>query len=198
MFEESYYKTGNYVNYLDKKQKYVLLAEDVFLFLNSICMGDKNKRILDFGCAVGHFMDGLEKIGYNNIWGYDISRWATSEASKRHKIISQNELYEEKFDICFAFDVLEHMTDEQVKYFLQNIKCEILFLRIPVSNNGGKSFVLDVSNNDATHINCKEKKDWEKILKENDFQKLIKLNLNSIYDSDGVLSGFCFKKGIDI
>lgn len=192
MFDESYYKTGNYVNYLEKKEKYNKLASELFHFLNTICISNKDLKILDYGCALGHLLDGIASLGFKGM-GYDISEWALQQASQKHKILNTWEVYQNKFDICFALDVLEHMNDEQVSFFLQNINCELLIFRIPVSTNGGKSFVLDVSNNDITHVNCREKASWKKLLAENNFNTVISLNLNSIYDSEGVFCGIGIK-----
>lgn len=193
MFDESYYKTGNYTNYLEKKEKYKKLASELFFLFDCLNINNKNIQILDYGCAVGFLLDGIKDLGFNNIYGYDISSWAIEQASKKHQILGSKEIYKKTFDICFILDVLEHMNDKDAEHFLKNIKSKLIVFRIPVSNDGGKKFVLEVSNNDKTHINCKEKNDWENIFFKYGFKKIIKLNLKSIYDSEGVFSGIAFK-----
>lgn len=194
LFNENYFKTGNYINYLSRADRYHKLSEEIYDLLNKIGYNDKKYKILDYGCAVGFLLDGLQKVGYSNLTGYDISDWAlTKTKEKGHNIIeSLTKKYD--FDICFALDVLEHMTDYEVNNFFEFINSPIIVYRIPVSNNGGYSFVLDISNNDITHINCKEKEEWIDIFEKNGYHFNIKLNLTSIYESEGVMCGIIFKK----
>ncbi len=190
---EQYYTSGNYSNYLNKSERYHKLASEINYFLSSIGFKSKEYKILDFGCAVGFLLDGLKNNGYNNIFGFDISDWAIDIVAKKHNTLAYETCKNEKFDITFALDVFEHMTDEEIEEFLNKIDTKILIFRIPVSNNGGKSYVLDISNNDTTHINCKEKNDWVSIFRAKNFVFYLPLNLNSIYDTEGVFCGIAFK-----
>jgi len=192
---KEYYTTGNYNSYLSKGEKYYKLSCEIIGFFNSISLNKKDHKILDFGCAVGFLLDGFRKEGFQNLYGFDISDWATSVFSQKHNILDYKNVKKEKFDICFALDVFEHMTINEINDFFQKIDADILVFRIPVSNDGGTKFVLDVSNNDKTHINCKEKKQWVDIIKQNNYIFWLPLNLNSIYDSEGVLCGIAFKQG---
>jgi len=191
-FTEDYFKTGNYINYLSKSERYYKLSEEITDLLNKIGYENKEYKILDYGCAIGFLLDGLKKLNYNNLYAYDISNWAKDVLKeKNYNIVNMNKINE--FDIVFVLDVLEHMTDDQIDEFFKKIKSKIIIYRIPVSNNGGKNFVLEVSNNDKTHINCKEKKDWVELFKKYNYNFNIKLNLNTIYDSEGVMCGIVFK-----
>jgi hypothetical protein len=79
------------------------------------------------------------------------------------------------------------MTDEQIIEAINIYNPINMLLRIPCSTNGGKSFHLDISNNDSTHINCKNKEDWFKLLNSMGYTNKIPLNLYTIYDTDGVM-----------
>ncbi len=194
IYSEQYYTSGNYSNYLNKAERYNKFASEITNFLISIGINNKKSKILDFGCAVGFLLDGLKNCGYENIYGFDISDWAISITSNKHQTLSYNECNGEKFDITFALDVLEHMTDYEIDDFFNKIHTKILIFRIPVSNNGGKNYVLDISNSDITHINCKEKNDWVSVLKAKNFIFYLPLNLSSIYDTEGVFCGIAFKE----
>jgi len=190
-FNEEYYKSGNYVNYLSKSERYYKLSEEIFDLLNKIGFSEKNYKILDYGCALGFLLDGIKKLGYFNLYGFDISEWATKEFLKKHKSIDLS--IDNNFDICFVLDVFEHMTDDEIDVFFSKIKSNLIVYRIPISNNKGKNFVLDVSNNDPTHINCKERENWIDLFKQYGYNFNIKLNLKTIYDSEGVMCGIIFK-----
>lgn len=182
-FNEEYFKSVNYIAYLDKEGRYKKLAEefDIQGLLN------KGSKILDYGAAVGFLTNALKELGYN-CDGYDISDWATSEAKRRYNIEYITEPV--KYDCLIALDVFEHMLQEDIIKCLEMFRPNDIIVRIPVSTNGGKNFYLGVSNLDPTHINCKEKEQWLKFFEEFGYINHVRLNLFSIYDSKGVL---CYK-----
>ncbi|MEC7476284.1 MAG: hypothetical protein VX423_05070, partial [Pseudomonadota bacterium] len=95
----------------------------------------------------------------------------------------------EPISTLFAFDVFEHMELLEIEDVVKNAKPEVIVARIPVSINGGKSFALDVSNNDPTHITCLEKQQWIDFIDKLGYQISFRINLCTVYDTDGV---FCF------
>lgn len=193
-YSEEYYKQGNYEDYLFREEKYVKLAKDIGHLLSNLCIVEKDIKILDYGCAVGLFMKGLEKFGYTNIFGYDVSSWAIEQLPKRFEIIDINK--KNSFDIMFMLDVLEHMTDKQIIEVFKKIESKNLIIRIPVSTNGGKNFHYKISNLDPTHINCKQKEDWINLFKSIGYDLQFELNLNLIYSSKGVFCGILKQKKI--
>lgn len=185
-FEESYFNTGNYFNYLERQDRYERLAKDISKLYSDTNLISPRDKILDYGCATGFLMNGLHKQGFCNTYGYDISKWATSKIKPEHKIIELNQ--RQVFDHCFCLDVLEHMTDEDIKsVFTKSFMSSVLTVRIPVSLDGEK-FHLSQSLADKTHINCKRKQGWIELLGSLGYDLLFTLNLSQIYDSDGV---FC-------
>jgi 2-polyprenyl-3-methyl-5-hydroxy-6-metoxy-1,4-benzoquinol methylase len=81
---------------------------------------DKNIKILDVGCGMGHFLYFLKKAGYTNYWGIDIS---TAQVSfVRENITERVEVADVfdylkaicGFDVIVANDVLEHIPKDKI------------------------------------------------------------------------------------
>jgi len=78
----------------------------------------KDSLILDVGCSGGELLYDLEKSGFVNLSGTDISQDAITLAKKRKSISNffvgdaQNLKINKKFDVIIASDVLEHLSDE--------------------------------------------------------------------------------------
>lgn len=88
---------------------------------------DKNARILDFGCNRGSFVRAMNKSGYINACGFDLSeplvqngreRWGLDlHAGNAKDFFEQNE---GQFDLIFSANVFEHLYDPQAG--LQQLK----------------------------------------------------------------------------
>lgn len=192
IYDEKYFSTLNYTNYLTRQDRYLKTAKELTELLSSISLINKEAFILDFGCSVGFLLDGLKSLGYTYCSGYDISKWASSIATKKgHELITFEHKYYTR-DVVFCLDVLEHMTDEEIEEAFNKIDTPTLVLRIPCSEDG-KDFHLEVSRRDKTHINCKTKNKWETLLKQLGFKTFLTLNLLTIYDSPGVMCCICLK-----
>lgn len=186
IFNEQYFKTKNYKNYLDKKERYHKTASEVFDNLEKFSMITQTTKIIDYGCSVGFLISGLEKIGCKNVCGYDISEWASTEAKKFGCKILEEPVGE--YELGFFLDVLEHMTDEQIFELFQKLKVENLIVRIPCAVESDPSqFYLEVSRLDETHINCKTDRSWLEFFKNLGYTKQFRLNFSTIYDSAGCL-----------
>ena len=111
-YDKNYFETNNYKNYLDRKDRYFKTAEELYQTLNRIGLLNKNTKILDYGCAVGFLIKGLENIGLKNVYGYDISDWASKQAIKNNcKLINK---LKGNFQMGIFLDVLEHMNDSEI------------------------------------------------------------------------------------
>ncbi len=192
-FDKEYFTSINYTDYLDRYDEYEKLAIDVTDLLSKINLLDKNTKILDYGCAVGLLVQALDNIGYKNAYGYDISEWALGEAKKKNLKILDKVPEKNGYGVTFCLDVLEHMYDTDIEYFLQTLSSDVLVLRIPVSTDGGETFHLSISKRDPTHINCKTKDSWKDLLKGYGYKIFLNLNLYTIYDTKGVWSCICLK-----
>ena len=183
-YTEEYFKTMNYSNYLERKDRYFKSAKELDDLLTRICLLNKDDVILDYGCALGFLMAGFREMGYRNVWGYDISQWAVQQS----RSIGNNMLDSYagfRADVLVSLDVFEHMPDDEIAHVLDEIQSKVLIARIPCSTDGGHTFHLEVSRVDPTHINCKDKEEWIEVFKER-YAFVTRLNLITIYDSPGV------------
>lgn len=187
LYEEEYYNSLNYTDYLGRKDKYYNSAKEMAGLLESIGLLRKESAILDYGCAVGFLARSLMELGYTDVYGYDISDWAVKEAEKNGIRMLADLDYTHSFELMFCLDVLEHMDVDSIFALFRWIQPKALIVRIPVSTNGGESFHLDVSNKDKTHISCFEKSEWIQILHTAGFVVFLPLHLLTIWDSEGVM-----------
>lgn len=87
----------------------------------------KCKTALDIGCGVGHRVLTLNELGVD-AYGCDISQWAVDNSHKKvsYKIIQldiSKESWENgSFDLVIAYDILEHLTEQELETALKNIK----------------------------------------------------------------------------
>ena len=187
-YDEAYFKQLNYADYLSRRSRYFGLAKELTELLLKLGLVSVSSRIMDYGCALGFLMEGMEHLGYRNVYGYDISSWARKQAN-RNGLNVYEEVSKSNFDIMFCLDVLEHMTESQIDEMFSFYNANVLIARIPCSTNNGKSFHLDVSNADKTHITCMEKQNWINLLSRYGYNVFLPLHLYTIYDSPGVM---CF------
>jgi SAM-dependent methyltransferase len=194
-YGKKYFESINYVNYLDRKNKYIKHAEDIKQLLESVSLLNPNSKILDYGCAVGFLLEGFKKQGYNNIHGFDISEWALEQCKNKNLNVFEN-FQHESFDLITALDVFEHMTDKEIKSALNYFNTDTLLVRIPCSVDG-EDYHLDISKLDPTHCNCKTKNGWKKLFKSLGYDLFLNINISTIYDTPGVLCWLCVKTPIE-
>lgn len=185
-FNEEYFKSNNYKNYLDKRERYYKTASEVYDNLQKFSMIQPSTKIIDYGCSVGFLIKGLEKVGCNNVYGYDISEWAVNEAVKYGCKILEDPIGE--YELGFFLDVIEHMTDQQILELFNSLTVDKIVARIPCAVESDPSqFYLEVSRLDETHINCKTDNAWLEFFKKLGYKRQFRLNLSTIYDSPGCL-----------
>ena len=108
---------------------------------------DRNARILDIGCGMGHFLYFLKSEGYTNFFGIDVSEQQVnfvkenitenvSVADAFHFFVKEGGL----FQVIVANDVIEHLPKERLLEFLR-----LVFNSLQV---GGIAFIktLNMSN----------------------------------------------------
>jgi 2-polyprenyl-3-methyl-5-hydroxy-6-metoxy-1,4-benzoquinol methylase len=191
-YNEEYYKSVNYVTYLNRKPKYVKHAREIDMLLKSFNLISADSKILDYGCAVGFLIEGFLENGYNNVHGYDISEWAVQQCkSKNINVVDIIDNHD--YDLICCLDVLEHMTDDEIINSFSKLNGNMMLVRIPCSTNG-VDFHLEVSKVDPTHCNCKTKTQWVELLRKLGYNFFLPINTNTIYDSDGVMCYLCFKE----
>ena len=191
IYDEKYYTSENYVNYLDRQEKYRRTAEEINELLKKIGMIDKSKKVLDYGCAVGFMSKALLELGYD-VDSYDISEWAVEQARQKGcNVVAKPEAY---YHTGFFMDVLEHMENKDIDKMFDQISFDYMVVRIPVSHESDPNkFFLEVSRKDPTHINCATTDTWIQRLKGWGYNHCLRLNLNTIYDSNGCFCAIVLK-----
>lgn len=189
-YDEEYYKSGNYTDYLDRRERYHRLARDIDIFLDSICLRNYTGQILDFGCGVGFLVEGFKKLGYSYVWGHDVSAWACGEASRLgiYNIISDPGIItQQDYHLTIMLDVLEHIAWGDIDRLLRRLKSRYILVRIPVSDVDDGEFIYPVSRKDPTHITAFSKNRWWSVFRSGGYDELCHINLPNIWDSKGVL-----------
>lgn len=184
-YDSEYYKHGNYAGYLQRADRYAMLALEVKDLVKL--------PVLDFGCAVGFLVGAFAAIGHKAV-GFDISDWAIDYGTKVLRIdnlTSDWSTIDKSPGTLVCLDVLEHMELDRVHALLGEVNSECLLARIPVSD--GEDFVLDVSRRDATHVSCMTKREWEDLFVQHGYHMVKVLQGQAIWDSVGVLSRFYAK-----
>lgn len=191
-YDSNYYRSSNYADYLERADRYRKTAKE----LSDLCVSlgllhpGENEFILDYGCAIGFLMEGLKACGHQRVFGMEISDWAIDEAWSRGNDVvdARTNRIVLEYQLMIALDVFEHMTDEQIVTLFNQarVKPKALIVRIPTSTDGGKTFHLEVSRADPTHINCKTKEQWIEFFRGFGYQTFLRLNLYTVYDTPGV------------
>ena len=185
-FDKNYFKSLNYVNYLEREDKYTKLANELITYLVKNYNLTQKSTILDYGAAIGFLTNAIHNMEHN-CDAYDISEWASSESKIRYDINYIN-YSPKKYDFLIALDVFEHMKDENIYDCLKTFSPDKLIVRIPCSENSQNNFYLNISRQDPTHINCKNKEQWINFFKTFGYKIFEPINLYTIYDSKGVMS----------
>jgi 2-polyprenyl-3-methyl-5-hydroxy-6-metoxy-1,4-benzoquinol methylase len=121
---------------------------------------NKNAKVLDLGCGTGHFLYFLQKKGFKNYIGIDISEqqisYCKENISKSVKVFDAFEFLKDNeglYDVIVANDFLEHILKERVIELLKLIHCSLrtggkFIMKTPNMSN---PFVLDLRYKDFTH-----------------------------------------------
>ncbi|MBW1707099.1 MAG: class I SAM-dependent methyltransferase [Deltaproteobacteria bacterium] len=127
---------------------------------SSILPKDKNSKILDVGCGAGHFLYYLEKKGYKNHWGIDVSgqqvEFCEKYVTKRVSESDATTFLEDNdsaFDLIVVHDVLEHIPKDSTLALISSVWRSLksggrCIVRVPNMSN---PFSLDSCYRDFTH-----------------------------------------------
>ena len=119
-FGKSYFDDHNnklgYQKYIDDK-RYDQNVNDLIKKFKL----NKDIRIIDFGCAKGTILSSFKRNNFNNLFGFDTSKYAITKANKfiRNRLFLSENFYSlsNKYEtFCFSKEVLPHMS------VIQNIK----------------------------------------------------------------------------
>lgn len=124
-------------------------------------------RIHDIGCALGRFLGSLDARW--SIYGTDVSEWALAEAAKsnprgvfRVAAADDRRVFEEKFGVVTAFDVVEHVPDPDG--VAQSVKEQLvdggLFVFVVPVYDGLSGPLIRLLDRDPSHLNKWPRTRW--------------------------------------
>jgi len=192
-FNEKYFNSVNYADYLERGDRYDRLADEIMTHLKTHKL-DRGP-ILDFGCAVGLLLDSLKKLEYTDIYGVDISEWALSVVKDKGHTAYTKADQSTVHGVTFALDVLEHMPENEMSNFIANLQTRVLVFRMPIRKEEDDDYFLECSRADPTHVICWSRPQWKTFFEENDYIPL-DIDLHTIYNSEGVYTGIAISKSL--
>lgn len=106
----------------------------------------RDARILDLGCGMGHFLYFLEREGYHNYLGIDLSSENIQMCREEGYTVRKDDIFSflekstEFFDAIVMNDVLEHFEKQEVIRFLDLVYQKLtpngkLILKVPNAAN---------------------------------------------------------------
>jgi 2-polyprenyl-3-methyl-5-hydroxy-6-metoxy-1,4-benzoquinol methylase len=119
------HKNGNVVTSADL----IIWANHTYKRVMHFLPLNKSASVLDIGTGTGNFIFMLQRLGYNNLTGVDISKEQIEIAKK---IIPEAKLFysdisiflkdkENQYDLISGFDIIEHFTRQEAYDLLLNI-----------------------------------------------------------------------------
>ena len=110
------------------KNEYEFFAKVTALRMKNILPLKKDIRIVDLACGAGHFLYFLQKEGYTNTLGIDLSAEMLTlaekagvknlKAAEMHVFLQENK---NNFDLIVANDIIEHVTKDEALDLLDSI-----------------------------------------------------------------------------
>lgn len=144
------------------------------------------KKIIEIGYGKGFFLDWA-KNSKLDIIGYEINEDFHKNAEQNHKVIlgdgsNISKEVSDKFDLIILFDVIEHISKENLLNFFQNLnellnKDGEILLRFP---NGSSAAGLEYFNSDLTHFSFLNKRSLKMIAEINKLELVYYGNMERV------------------
>lgn len=176
LFDGDYFiagMTSTYKNYDWAYYNPALIVPRVEAIIKATDLSPKS-RVLDFGCAVGFYVQSLLEKGFE-AKGMDISKYAIEHARpdiKAHLILlnqsSLSQVQPQTLDLVLAKDVLEHIPElilPRLWAILAGLG-KVLVITVPIANSRGE-YVNPEDEHDLTHVVRKNADWWLKLLGHN-------------------------------
>tara|TARA_R110000868_G_scaffold30953_3_gene113863 strand:+ start:10259 stop:10852 length:594 start_codon:yes stop_codon:yes gene_type:complete len=193
IYDEEYYNSDNYEEYIVRGRTtnhYQIMADETMDILKKL--NRPVDTVLDFGCAVGFLAKELQRHS-NIVHGVDVSSWAREEAKKRGIEVTEEPHYDNEYDVVYALDVLEHLNEDELQTFMENINTETFVYKLPVCHENDGPYVLDCAESDSTHKIRWTKDSWVDFFGYYGYF-CVDLNTTNIYASEGGFCGIAFKQ----
>lgn len=158
-------------------------------YLQSYLPKDKNAKILEVGCGMGHNLYALNRLRYKNITGVDISQECIKYCRSKGftvKLIKANDFSfykrnRNKFKIIILYDVLEHISPKEGQKLLSFLRQALspkgqLIISLP---NADHPLSLRLMYADITHKFIYNKSSLSQLLRLSGFTSFEFLQINS-------------------
>lgn len=152
-----YYQSNNYISHAGSDKSELGVTYKIYDWVRNYSIGSKlklikkfhtNGNLLDLGCGLGYFLDGVKKDNTFEGTGADISTDAIEYVDKTFgiKVLEEAKLAEisdAHFDIITQWHVMEHVhrLDERMKLLKRILKEDgTMFIAVPISNSFDSSY----------------------------------------------------------
>jgi len=140
----------------------------------------QSAKVLDLGCGRGILLEFLTNVGYTNALGIDISAEQIEIAKEKDLNVQQGSIIEffnsteEKFDIIFALDIIEHFKRNELIELFNGIYYHLNYNGVFIFNtpNGQGINSNRIIHGDLTHITIFNPYSAEQILRLVGFKKI--------------------------
>ena len=158
------------------------------LFKNEVGTGGGKKKILEYGCGVGHLTKRLCRD--YDCFALDISNYALSQVNKNAPqattIKTMTEIKDGSLDAVIALHVMEHIEipkDTLDEFFAKLKKEGVLVVVVPNPDGIGRKLKKEnwFGFSDKTHISLFGEDKWRNLVKESGFH-ISKVNGDGMWD----------------
>lgn len=184
LYDEKYFSSCSCGTYIGKEHRFHRIAKETIGLLDRLSL--KHYKVLDFGCAFGFLMTGLQPY-CEKIYGVDISDYAIKIANHRGLSVDKKIDFDEDYDVVYALDVLEHMNPNEVADTLNKIKSNVIIFRVPICAKSGQNYVQEKARKDKTHRIVWTREEWSTFFAAYGYE-CVELDLFTMYNSEGVYS----------
>ncbi len=156
---DNYAKYFTRFNEIDHKQ-YEIAASSYETNYGKFLPLNKDVKILDIGCGMGHFLYYLKTRGYMNFSGIDIGKTQVDFCKKHFtknvelaNAIDYLKCQENEYDVIIMNDIIEHIVKDEVIHLLKLVKKSLNKNGVILIKtlNMGNPFGLNLRYSDFTH-----------------------------------------------
>lgn len=167
------YTTDRYPQFLTfNESSYSKSLKPILTRLKKWLPINKSIKYLDVACGAGQLLYGFKTMGFDNIYGVDVSPQQVLVAKKITNNVFEGDALEflqkniNTFDLITAIDILEHLDKNEMFYFLDAIYLSLrkggrLILQMP---NAESPFGHKIRYCDLTHENSFDPSNLNSIL----------------------------------
>lgn len=147
-----YYESTQYISHAGNDKSELGVTYKIYDWVRNYSIGSKlklikkyhkNGKLLDLGCGLGYFLQGVQEDKTYEGFGADISDEAIKyvKANFNIDVMPENKLYEitaGSYDIITQWHVMEHVhrLEERMKFLKHILKTDgTMFIAVPISNS---------------------------------------------------------------